>query len=235
MSRLGALLSAVGSVVFATRNQTEGDYLVPREKVEELRGAALAFERAAMAPETSQPTGQTYEITTISDLVRIPDTEVMVRAVVNLTRALIYTRRLADLVADNADGVLGTSLVVPEPMTWTDDGIDGVDISIADGDEVLGTFSARRAEGGDQTSSLADAWLPIDQAPRDGTKVWLWIVMPAEGALLPNEDGTFGWGEPDVGRWNEALLQWEHSIAGNPTHFMHVVPPTAPLENTNVR
>lgn len=44
MSLLDALLAAAGSVVFATRNQTEGDCLVPREKVDELREALAAYE-----------------------------------------------------------------------------------------------------------------------------------------------------------------------------------------------
>ena len=59
-------------------------------------------------------------------------------------------------------------------------------------------------------------WQPIETAPRDGTRILLWLAAPST--------------EPIIGRWERATLCWiDDRYSWNdeliPTHWAALVPP----------
>lgn len=186
MTRLASLLSAADGVVSSTRNQTEGDHLVPRAKVEALRDAALNYTRSGIVATTPENRG----------LWRKRQRPEGPRPV----RSIRLPKKLRALVSAAA--------------------------------EQSGNNFRREIAQRLFASFAPSTWLPIDQAPRDGRKVWLWVVMPAGAEYAVAVGSPEGWASPDVARWNEVRGDWDSAIAGTPTHFMHVVPPMAPIGET---
>ncbi|RUW69835.1 DUF551 domain-containing protein [Mesorhizobium sp. M2A.F.Ca.ET.067.02.1.1] len=76
--------------------------------------------------------------------------------------------------------------------------------------------------------AAAAEWQPIDTAPKDGTKVLLWMVH-RNAAYSPDPIGE-GWAAPVTAKWidhNGGGWTW-HGMLGRPTHWMAL--PAAPKD-----
>lgn len=77
--------------------------------------------------------------------------------------------------------------------------------------------------------SDANGWLPIESAPRDGTRVDLWVVDPQWGDASRVVDCHWSQDWKPEGVWLDPNAEYGDTgeLYGNPTHFRF--PPPAPL------
>lgn len=73
-------------------------------------------------------------------------------------------------------------------------------------------------------SRTADmTWEPIETAPKDGTKILLFVVTPKGDPWTVSVGQPDGWTSIETGRWDGS---WLKEMAGEPTHWMPL--PTPP-------
>lgn len=86
---------------------------------------------------------------------------------------------------------------------------------------VTKTENIHETDGGSVTKVLP-GWMPIETAPKDGTRVLLYVVHPGDEYAIAVGDPD-GWRYIETGYWEGV---WEHEHAGAPTHWMPL--PEAP-------
>lgn len=76
----------------------------------------------------------------------------------------------------------------------------------------------------------AQGWQTIDKAPKDGTRILLWIVH--QTAKYSADPIGEGWMSPCIGKWiDHNGGGWTHSgLCGTPTHWMPLPPPPEPQQ-----
>lgn len=68
-------------------------------------------------------------------------------------------------------------------------------------------------------------WLPIETAPKDGTKVLLHVVTPPGDSYATMVGLPEGWESTEAGFWCVDRGEWTTGTAGDPTHWMPLPPP----------
>jgi hypothetical protein len=69
-------------------------------------------------------------------------------------------------------------------------------------------------------------WQPISTAPKDGTRVLLWMVFEGDETTEPFEDWSFGeWDDGCEDEFFGRPAGWCAYIIGEPTHWLPVTPP----------
>lgn len=99
-----------------------------------------------------EPTGKTYEITTLRDIFNLPTIEAMETCLDETKRVMMQLRATLDMVREIArlQGIDGSvaEAEFPEPLRWIDDGKGESTINFKAGGENVLTIKTSKRKGG---------------------------------------------------------------------------------------